>query len=38
MGARQQRLPVGYITQIETVSASEDPDKNREAQNRRILC
>lgn len=37
-GARQHRLPPEYITALEAVDAIEDPDRNRDAGNRRTLC
>jgi hypothetical protein len=36
--ARQHHLPEEYIQTIEAVDAIEDPDKERDARNRRIAC
>ena len=37
-GARQHGLPQDYVARIEAVAAGEDPDGNREAQQRAIAC
>ena len=37
-GARQHGLPPDYIAAIETIPATEDPDRTRDARNRRIAC
>lgn len=37
-GARQHALPPDYIARIEAVPATEDPDRDRDAANRRIVC
>ena len=37
-GALQYGLPADYITRIEAMPAIEDPDRNRDAQNRAIPC
>jgi hypothetical protein len=37
-GARQQTLPPDYIANIEAMAATEDPDRNRDAEKRRVVC
>jgi len=37
-GAREHHLPAEYIAAIEAVEAIEDPDRQRDARNRRIHC
>jgi gamma-glutamylcyclotransferase len=37
-GARQHRLPEGYIASIEAVPDAEDPNKDRETERRKISC
>jgi len=37
-GARQSGLPPDYIAQIEAMPATEDPDRQRDARNRAIMC
>ena len=37
-GARQHRVPVDYIARIEAMPDSEDPNRNRDTRNRRIVC
>jgi hypothetical protein len=37
-GARQHALPPDYVLRIEAIPATEDPDRNRDAANRRIAC
>jgi gamma-glutamylcyclotransferase (GGCT)/AIG2-like uncharacterized protein YtfP len=37
-GAREHGLPADYIAQIEAVQATEDPDRARDAYNRKIVC
>jgi len=37
-GARQHGLPVDYIARIESTPASDDPNHNRDADNRAIRC
>jgi len=36
-GAREHSLPEDYIHKIESVEAQQDPDKQREAENRKFL-
>lgn len=37
-GARQHNLPEWYIQTLEAIAAEEDPDRPRDAGNRRIQC
>jgi AIG2-like family len=37
-GARQHRLPADYIARIEAIVSDEDPDRNRDAENRQVMC
>ena len=37
-GARQQTLPPDYIANIEAMAATEDPDRNSDAEKRRVAC
>jgi hypothetical protein len=37
-GARQHALPADYVARIEAVPATEDPDRDHDAANRRIEC
>lgn len=37
-GARQYNLPAEYIQTIESTQDMDDPDQEREEQNRRIVC
>jgi cation transport regulator ChaC len=37
-GARQHSLPPDYIARIDAIPAVEDPDGDRDAANRRIVC
>jgi hypothetical protein len=37
-GARQHGLPADYIAGIEALPAAEDPDQNRDVENRATPC
>ena len=37
-GARQHALPPQYVARLEAIPATEDPDRGRDAANRRIVC
>lgn len=37
-GARVHKLPADYIARIESMPATEDPDRKRDANNRAIKC
>lgn len=37
-GARQHGLPADYVAGIEAMLATKDPDRERDARNRKIMC